>query len=161
MAVFAGTPTSPPHKYVYMNPAGDQHWTTDPNDPLTLQGNCIGDCLARFLLGVEVGVILGADGWDESYSKPLGDPLGPAVWNTTHLFGAFVFLAYGARSSGSSLFWQQFSCETTRSFAETDVSKIIDNEAVSAGVHRQDADRATCDSNAVLLLGHKGCVYLR
>eukprot|EP01043_Picozoa_sp_COSAG02_P086817 COSAG02_NODE_24205_length_695_cov_0.763423_2_plen_47_part_01 len=39
-----------------------------------------------------------------------------------------------------AFFWQQFSCETTRSFAETDVSKIIDNEAVSAGVHRQDAD---------------------
>ena len=75
-----GTPSSPPHKYVYMNPAGDQHWTTDPNDPATLQGNCVGDCLARFLLGLEQGVILGADGWDESYDKPLGAPLGPAVF---------------------------------------------------------------------------------
>jgi hypothetical protein len=118
MPVSAGTPTSPPHKYVYMNPAGDQHWTTDPNDPLTLQGNCIGDCLARFLLGVEVGVILGADGWDESYSKPLGDPLGPAVWNTTPCFRAFVFLPYAARSSGSVLFVLPFSFET-RSFTKT------------------------------------------
>ena len=36
-----------------------------------------GDCLARFLLGVEEGCILGTEGWDASYAHPLGDPLGP------------------------------------------------------------------------------------
>jgi hypothetical protein len=72
--------STPPHKYVFMNSQGDQHWTTDPNDPTSLQGSCVGDCLARFLLGVEVGVILGTDGWDPEYEKPLGDPLGPAVF---------------------------------------------------------------------------------
>jgi hypothetical protein len=72
--------SSPPHKYVFMNSQGDQHWTNDPNLPTSLQGSCVGDCLARFLLGVETGVILGTDGWDPEYEKPLGDPLGPAVF---------------------------------------------------------------------------------
>lgn len=75
-----GPKPTPAHQYVFMNSQGDQHWTTDPNDPASLQGSCVGDCLARFLLGVERGVILGTDGWDESYAKPLGDPLGPALF---------------------------------------------------------------------------------
>ena len=32
-----------------------------------------------FLLGVEKGAILGCNGWDERFSKPLGEPAGPAV----------------------------------------------------------------------------------
>ena len=68
------------HKYVYMGMAGDQHWTVDPNWPASRASNCTGDCHARFLLAVEEGVMLGAEGWDEAYDKPLGNPLGPAVY---------------------------------------------------------------------------------
>ena len=32
-----------------------------------------------FLLAVEKGAILGCNGWDKQFGKPLGDPLGPAV----------------------------------------------------------------------------------
>ena len=68
------------HMYCFVNSEGDQRWTVDPNSPIALQARCTEDCLARFLLGVEKGVILGTEGWDELYDKPLGDPLGPAVF---------------------------------------------------------------------------------
>jgi hypothetical protein len=66
------------HAYCFFNTQGDQHWTVDPNDPSSLQSKCSEDCLARFLLGVEKGCILGTEGWDAAYDKPLGDPLGAA-----------------------------------------------------------------------------------
>ena len=53
-----------------MGMAGDQHWTVDPNWPASRASNCTGDCHARFLLAVEEGVMLGAEGWDEAYDKP-------------------------------------------------------------------------------------------
>ena len=68
------------HTYVYMASTGDQHPTTDPNDPETLKSKCVGDCLARFLLAVEENVFLGADGWDPVFDLPLGNPAGPAVY---------------------------------------------------------------------------------
>ena len=68
------------HKYCFFNTQGDQHWTVDPNDPASIQSKCTGDCLARFLLGVEEGAILGTEGWDESYANPLGNPLAPALY---------------------------------------------------------------------------------
>ena len=49
-----------------MGMAGDQHWTVDPNLPSSIATNCSKDCHARFLLAVEPGVMLGAEGWDVS-----------------------------------------------------------------------------------------------
>lgn len=63
-----------------MGMAGDQHWTVDPNWPASQRSNCTGDCHARFLLAVEEGVMLGAEGWSDDYDRPLGDPLGPAKY---------------------------------------------------------------------------------
>ena len=37
------------------------------------------DHIALFLLMVEEGMMLGANGWSEDYDKPLGKPLGPAT----------------------------------------------------------------------------------
>lgn len=67
------------HKYVTMG-VGDQHWDTDPDSAEALQGQCVGDCLARVLLAIEEGVMLIANGWDESYDRPLGKPVGPAMF---------------------------------------------------------------------------------
>ena len=63
-----------------MSSTHDQKWTTDPNDPSSLQSACDDNCLVRFLLGVEEGVFLGTNGWDPAYERPLGNPLGPAVY---------------------------------------------------------------------------------
>lgn len=68
------------HSYCYLSSTGDQHWTTDPNDPASLQSACNSNCLGRFLLAVEEGVFLGTNGWDEQYYYPLGNPLGDAVF---------------------------------------------------------------------------------
>ena len=48
-------------------------------DCTSTKSSCSEDEIAMFLLGVERGAILGCNGWDEQFSKPLGDPLGPAV----------------------------------------------------------------------------------
>ena len=41
--------------------------------------------LAAFLLAVEQGAILGCDGWDEQFSRPLGDPLAGTTLQIWHL----------------------------------------------------------------------------
>eukprot|EP00035_Acanthoeca_spectabilis_P001829 m.83066 g.83066 ORF g.83066 m.83066 type:complete len:474 (-) comp11171_c0_seq4:93-1514(-) len=106
------------HTYGYFDATGDQHDDTDPNDPATLQGTCTGDCLARFLLAVEEGAFLGADGWDETYGLPLGNPLGPATYTaatrtspaTLHRnfsSGTYVHFTYDASGVNGSgvVFW--------------------------------------------------------
>eukprot|EP00038_Savillea_parva_P016780 m.18063 g.18063 ORF g.18063 m.18063 type:complete len:491 (-) comp3561_c0_seq1:59-1531(-) len=104
------------HTYVYCSSTGDQHWTTDPNDPASLQGQCVGDCLARFLLLVEEGVFLGTNGWDETYELPLGNPLGPAVYTdgspaTLHRnfsSGTYVVFTYDASGKDGTgvVYWE-------------------------------------------------------
>ena len=39
----------------------------------------LADHIALFLLMVEEGMMIGANGWSEDYDKPLGKPLGPAT----------------------------------------------------------------------------------
>lgn len=68
------------HAYLWFT-GPDQHWSTDPNSPKALEGSCTGDCLARFLLAVEEGCILSANGWADEYDYPLGNPTGPAVFD--------------------------------------------------------------------------------
>eukprot|EP01051_Picozoa_sp_SAG22_P015882 SAG22_NODE_2144_length_2941_cov_2.511963_2_plen_425_part_00 len=67
------------HRFIRVG-GGDQFWTTDPNDPASLGGSCLGDCHARFLLLWEPGVMMGSTGYDPIYDRPLGNPLGPAVY---------------------------------------------------------------------------------
>jgi hypothetical protein len=68
------------HLYMYMSCTHDQSWSKDPNDPAVIASKCSNDTLARFLLVVEKGCFLGTNGWDQAYERPLGDPLGPAVY---------------------------------------------------------------------------------
>ena len=65
--------------YYYWGCAGDQSWTSDPNDASSLLSACSNQSLARFLLAVEEGAFIATNGWDPAYDQPLGDPLGPAV----------------------------------------------------------------------------------
>jgi hypothetical protein len=111
------------HTYYYDSCTGDQHWTTDPNDPASLKSACDSKVLARFLLAVEEGVFLGTNGWDPDYEKPLGDPLGPAVFTTAETdtngavvspatlhrnftSGTYVLFTYNAKGNdGSGVIW--------------------------------------------------------
>ena len=69
------------HKYIKVG-GSDQHWNTDPNDPEGLaHGSCLGDCHARFLLAWEPGCMMGSNSWDPIYSRPIGEPRGPAVFS--------------------------------------------------------------------------------
>eukprot|EP00040_Diaphanoeca_grandis_P030592 m.181039 g.181039 ORF g.181039 m.181039 type:complete len:480 (+) comp32048_c0_seq1:128-1567(+) len=68
------------HTYVYVSCTDDQKWHINPQNPTSLLSQCDDLVLARFLLAVEKGAILGTNGWDEAYDRPLGDPLGPATY---------------------------------------------------------------------------------
>ena len=49
-----------------------------PPDPDDLSTDCAPEALPLFLLVVEPGVFLGANGWDPAFDRPLGHPHGPA-----------------------------------------------------------------------------------
>ena len=106
------------HTYFYMSCTGDQHWTTDPNDPASLQSACSDQMLARFLLSVEPGCFLGTNGWDPAYERPLGDPLAPAAYaparggspatlNRSFASGTYVTFTYNAKGTDGTgvIFW--------------------------------------------------------
>jgi hypothetical protein len=99
------------HRYLYCTSTGDQKWYVDPNAPATLLSQCSDDCLARFLLAVLPGAFLGTNGWDDDYGRPLGDPLGPAVYTaaagahpaTLHRnfsSGTYAIFTYGGGKKG-------------------------------------------------------------
>jgi hypothetical protein len=102
------------HLYMYMLCTHDQSWTKDPSDPATLVSKCSNDTLARFLLVVERGCVLGTNGWDPAYDRPLGDPLGPALFTpaaaplpatlrrnfTSGTFALFTYDASGTDGKG-------------------------------------------------------------
>ena len=106
------------HTYFYMSCTGDQHWTTDPNDPASLQSACSDQMLARFLLSVEPGCFLGTNGWDPAYERPLGDPLAPAAYaparggspatlKRSFASGTYVTFTYNAKGTDGTgdIFW--------------------------------------------------------
>lgn len=107
------------HSYFYMSCTGDQHWTTDPNDPKSLVSACNDQALGRFLLAVEEGCFFGTNGWDPDYAKPLGDPTGPAVYTpasgdmpaTLHRnfsSGTYIIFTYSktGKDGTSEIFWE-------------------------------------------------------
>lgn len=60
------------YRYVYYQ-TQDQHSSHDPSE---IQSHCDTDLIAKFLLTAEEGAFLGCNGWDDRFSKPLGDPTG-------------------------------------------------------------------------------------
>ena len=86
------------HRYNYsyvLVGCGDHH----PSDGKPFVHRCAGDLctdctpegIAIFLLVAEPGVLLGSNGWDPAFDKPLGQPLGPAV-NVTNSDGDVIGL---------------------------------------------------------------------
>ena len=72
------------------------HWHNQTADPDDTDTDCSPNHLALFLLMLEEGMMMGANGWSEDYDKPLGKPLGPAqnvtgpAGNTTGLVRSFA-----------------------------------------------------------------------
>jgi hypothetical protein len=76
--------------------SNNAHWHNSTADPDDVDTDCSPNHLALFLLMVEEGMMIGANGWSEDYDKPLGNPLGPATnvtgpsGNTTALTRSFA-----------------------------------------------------------------------
>lgn len=72
------------------------HWHNQTADPNDTGNDCSPNHIALFLLMVEEGMMIGANGWSDDFSKPLGNPLGPATnitgpaGNTTGLQRSFA-----------------------------------------------------------------------
>lgn len=68
-----------------------------------------GKVLALFLLVVEPGVFLGANGWDPNFDRPLGAPHGPAVLgpdgNYTRGFAAGVAVRWNPLRGTGAISW--------------------------------------------------------
>lgn len=61
-----------------------------------------------FLLGVEKGAILGCNGWDKQFSKPLGDPIGPAVQKGNSVerhFKSGTYVTWDISKKVGNIFW--------------------------------------------------------
>lgn len=90
-------------RYVYVQ----THDLID-GDCTSVQSLCSQQQVAAFLLAVEKGAILGCDGWDEDFSKPLGDPLGPAVKNGNQLvrhFKSGTYVMWDLSNNHSKIVW--------------------------------------------------------
>ena len=77
-------------------------------DCTSTKSSCSVDQIAMFLLAVEQGAILGCNGWDEQFSKPLGDPLGPAVQNGNKVerhFKSGTYVTWDLSSKTGNIFW--------------------------------------------------------
>ena len=84
--------------------------TTDliNGDCTSTNSSCSENQIAMFLLGVERGAILGCNGWDEQFSKPLGDPLGPAVQKGDQVerrFKSGTYVTWNLTSNSGKVFW--------------------------------------------------------
>ena len=91
------------YKYCYVQ-------TTDliNGDCTNTTSSCSEDQIAMFLLGVERGAILGCNGWDEQFSKPLGDPIGPAVQKGDQAerhFKSGTYATWNLASKSGKVFW--------------------------------------------------------
>ena len=115
------------HTYHWSSCFRDQQWMYDPNARSSLVSQCSDKQLARFLLSVEPGCILGTNGWDDKFDLPLGNPLAPAVYapahganpatlNRTFASGTFVTFTYdadGSDGTGRDLLGRQTAANTS------------------------------------------------
>lgn len=72
------------------------------------KSSCTEDQIAMFLLGVEKGAILGCNGWDEQFSKHLGDPTGPAVQSGNEVerrFKSGTYVIWDLASKTGKIYW--------------------------------------------------------
>ena len=94
----------PTTEYLYIS-CGDDLRHTDGNDTTP---HCSQQELATFLIVLEEGMFLGANGWSDDYGKPLGNPLGKAsqeghVWSRKFSSGTSV--VYDESSSNVTIHW--------------------------------------------------------
>jgi hypothetical protein len=98
------------YSYVYIG-CGDHHPSDGKPFTHTCEDDLCTDCtpegLAIYLLIAETGVILGSNGWDDAFERPLGQPLGPPT-NVTDSTGAVVALTRKF-ASGTSV-WYNLTC---------------------------------------------------
>lgn len=96
------------HRYCYVQ-------TVDliGGDCTSTRSSCSEDEIAMFLLGVERGAILGQNGWDdEQFSKPLGDPAGPAVQNGNQVerrFKSGTYVTWDLSNNQGKIYWTNSS----------------------------------------------------
>ena len=77
-------------------------------DCSSTKSSCSEDQIAMFLLGVEKGAFLGCNGWDEQFSKPLGDPTGPAVQKGNEVerkFKSGTYVTWDLSNKKGKIYW--------------------------------------------------------
>lgn len=92
------------HQYAYIHSRD----LMDKNCSNSIDSICTTDEIALFLLAVEKGAILGCNGWDDQFSKPLGEPLGPAVQKGEQLerhFKSGTYVTWDLSKNSGKVFW--------------------------------------------------------
>ena len=77
-------------------------------DCTSSKSSCSEDQIAAFLLAAEKGAILGCNGWDEQFSYPLGDPMGPAEQKGDVLqrkFKSGTYVTWSVSANKGKVFW--------------------------------------------------------
>jgi len=89
--------------YVYFMTA-DHHTDAPP----TTKSICTQREIIIFLLAVEEGCILGCNGWDPQFEKPLGNPLGPATVEGdvyTRKFASGTSVTWNTKTDSGDINW--------------------------------------------------------
>ena len=87
---------------------GDQTWTHDPSDTT---GLCDESIIAKVMMSLRPGVIIGCNGWRPGmFDMPLGEPVGPAtldeetqIWTRT--FSSDSYAKYHEKSRVGCIVW--------------------------------------------------------
>lgn len=100
--LIADTLKDVPFVYVQVQDQGSS------SDPSIIQSVCKKNTVAVFLLAVERGAVIGCNGWDEQFEKPLGDPLGPARVEgdvVSRNFTSGTWVSYNAGTNEANIHW--------------------------------------------------------
>ena len=86
---------------------GDQTWTHDPSDTA---GLCNETIVAKIMMTLRPGVIIGCNGWRPMFENPLGKPVGPATLDSetliwTRTFASGTYAKYHENSKIGRIFW--------------------------------------------------------
>lgn len=95
------------------DPSQDYTWVSSEDqktgwDPADLGGTCSEDMVAKFLVAVEQGGLIGCNGWQGEYGNPLGDPKGPATKQGkayTRTFSSGTVAMYDDSTKRGSVKW--------------------------------------------------------
>ena len=147
--------------------SNNAHWHNSTADPDDVDTDCSPNHVALFLLMVEEGMMIGANGWSADYDKPLGNPLGPATnitgpaGNTTALTRAFAsgtrvtfdlatgtgHIAWASTSSSSD---NGISSSSLKADDETSSSALKAMAAAAAAVAEQAHEDIPADLSPLL-----------